>query len=58
MSDESQSLHADIRAGLRPCRCPRNVPEEREDYHLAGCLWMNAIRRIYEIERAEDARVK
>lgn len=59
MSQESESLRADIRAGLIMCHCSRaGAVMENIDYHVAGCKWKNAVARIYELERAEDARGK
>lgn len=56
MSDESQSLRKGIRDGFISCRCPRQALTDVEDYHLIDCQWNAAIRRIYEIERVEDAQ--
>lgn len=56
MSDEAQSLRLGIRNGLLTCQCPRPYMTDSEDYHRRECEWHNAVKRIYELERAEDAR--
>lgn len=56
MNEEAQALRRAVRDGLVLCHCPRPMRQEIEDYHRQECQWMNAIKRIYELERAEDAK--
>lgn len=58
MSDEAQALRRGVSDGLFACRCPRPQGQGTytEDYHRQECQWNNAIKRIYELERAEDAK--
>lgn len=56
MNEEAQALRMGIRDGLIVCRCPRPALVNGYDYHQYDCQWNAAMRRIYELERAEDAK--
>lgn len=56
MNQEAHGLRMGIKAGWFPCHCPRPMRQENEELHRHDCQWMNAVMRIYELERAEDAK--
>lgn len=58
MTAESQALRAGIRDGSIRCRKPieGGTCNPNDATHEPGCPHERAVGRIYEIERAEEAR--
>lgn len=55
MSTGSQQLRDLLRTEI-DCYCdPLARVESGEDGHSPDCQWILAVRKVYELERAEDA---